>query len=69
MWDDPIVAEVRAIRERLAEQVQFNVHAMFADLRKRQAGLGSRLVCRERARETKQAVPLDRDSTTLHPGR
>lgn len=44
MWEDPIVAEVHRIREELAARFNYDIHAMFADMRKRQAGLGSRLV-------------------------
>jgi hypothetical protein len=44
MWEDPIVAEVHRIREKLAAEYNFDVKAIFADLRKRQASLGSRLV-------------------------
>lgn len=44
MWEDPIVAEVHRIREELAAKFNFDVKAIFADLRKRQAALGSRLV-------------------------
>ena len=69
MWDDPIVAEVRSVRERLAAQFGFDVHSIFADLRKRQAKLGGRLVRRQRAPETEQAAAPDRNSAALHPGR
>jgi hypothetical protein len=44
MWEDPIVAEVHRIREELAARFDFDIHAMFADMRKRQTALGSRLV-------------------------
>jgi len=44
MWEDPIVAEVDRIRKELAAQFDFDVHAMFADMRKRQGALGTRLV-------------------------
>ena len=44
MWEDPIVAEVHRTREKLAAEHGFDVKAMFADLRKRQAALGGRLV-------------------------
>ncbi len=44
MWEDPIVAEVHRIREELAAQFNYDIHAMFADMRKRQTELGSRLV-------------------------
>ena len=44
MWEDPIVAEVHRIREELAARFNHDIHAMFADMRKRQSALGSRLV-------------------------
>ena len=44
MWEDPIVAEVHRIREKLAAKYNFDIAAFFADLRKRQAALGGRLV-------------------------
>ena len=52
MWEDPIVAEVHRTREKLAAKFDFDVKAIFADLRKRQAALGARLV-----RQKKQADP------------
>ncbi len=36
MNDDPIVAEVRRIRDELAGRFHYDVHAIFADLRARQ---------------------------------
>ena len=44
MWEDPIVAEVHRTRERLAAECNFDITAFFADLRRRQAALGARLV-------------------------
>jgi hypothetical protein len=44
MWEDPIVEDVHRIREQLAAEYGFDVKAIFADLRKRQAALGERLV-------------------------
>jgi len=69
MSEDPIVAEVRQIRERLAEQFDFDLHAIFADLRERQALLGSRLVRRPKKWRAEQATVRDRDPAGLHPGR
>ena len=46
MYEDPIVDEVRKARERLAEKNNFDVRAIFEDLRKRQATF-KRLVQRE----------------------
>ena len=48
MYEDPIVDEVLKTRGRLAEKHNFDVRAIFEDLRKRQATF-KRLVQRERA--------------------
>lgn len=69
MRDDPIVAEVRSVREQLAAQFGFDVHSIFRDLRERQAKLGDRVVRRQRAPETEHAAAPDRDSVVLHSGR
>jgi hypothetical protein len=44
MWEDPIVAEVHRTREMLAAKFNFDIDAIFADMQKRQAALGHRLV-------------------------
>ena len=44
MWEDPIVAEVHRAREMLAAKFNFDIDAIFADMQKRQAELGDRLV-------------------------
>lgn len=44
MWEDPIVAEVHRIRRELAGKFNFDVNLIVADIRQRQAALGSRLV-------------------------
>ena len=51
MWEDPIVAEVRDIREKLAAKFGFDVKAIFADLRKRQGSLGGRLIPQKKQAE------------------
>ena len=53
MWEDPIVADVHRIREKLAAEFNFDLKAIFAYLRKRQAALGERLV-----HPKKRAEPL-----------
>ena len=58
MWEDPIVAEVHRAREKLAAEYNFDVTAFFADLRKRQAALGDRLVRRKKRAETKDETEL-----------
>ena len=69
MWEDPIVSEVRQVREQLARQFNFDVHAIFADLRKRQTLLGPRLVRRQKRAKAEQAAAPAHDSPALHPGR
>ena len=68
MWDDPIVAEVRRIREALAERCHFDVHAVFADLRERQRQHASRLVRRQRDPHATPEPGSQRDAAH-HPGR
>ncbi len=36
MINDPIVEEVRCVRDKLARQFNYDVHAIFADLRARE---------------------------------
>jgi hypothetical protein len=69
MWEDPIVSEVRRVREELAARFGFDVHAIFEELRAKQTSLGSRLVRRPRRTRVEQAAPRDRDSAPLDPGR
>ena len=40
VWQDPIVAEVHRTREKLSAEFDFDVKAIFRNLRKRQAALG-----------------------------
>ena len=68
MWKDPIVEEVRRERKKLEAQFNFDVDAIFADLRRRQSKLGERLVKPRRHGAEHPASP-DRDSARLHPGR
>lgn len=75
MWEDPIVAEVHRTREELAAKFDFDVKAIFADLRKRQVALGSRLVRpkgkpNEALQPTGAALPVPESSkvTEAAPG-
>ena len=69
MCDDPIVDEVRKTRERLAGAFGFDAGAIFEDLRRRQAKLGTRLVRRQRKEAAKRAAAPDRDSAARHARR
>ena len=56
MWEDPIVAEIHRTREKLAAEFNYDVKAIFADLRKRQVALGTRLIPqKKRAEPTAEA--------------
>jgi hypothetical protein len=44
MWEDPIVTEVRRVREQLSAKFGFDVKAIFADIERRQLEAGARLV-------------------------
>jgi len=61
MWEDPIVTEVRRVREELAARFNFDVKAIFADMRNRQAALGKRLVSRKRGTEQVSAAARPRE--------
>jgi hypothetical protein len=63
MWEDPIVAEIHRTREKLAAEYNNDVGAFFADVRKRQALLGSRLV-----RQRKPAEPTAEADRGRHSG-
>ena len=56
MWEDAIVEEVRRAREQLSAEFGFDIHAIFADLRKRQNALGDRLVTWERGAEIRSGT-------------
>ena len=44
MQNDPVVDEVHRIREELSAPFNFDVQAIFADMRTREAFVGTRLV-------------------------
>jgi hypothetical protein len=44
MWQDPIVAETRALREQLAAQFEHNADALFDEILRRQEARASNLV-------------------------
>jgi hypothetical protein len=69
MWEDPIVSEVRRIREELSARFDFDVEAIFADLRKKQAKFGTRLVRRESKARDGHETAQSRDSVIPPTGR
>lgn len=69
MWEDPLVAEVHRAREKISASYNFDLTAFFADLRKRQASLGSRLIPQKPPNKTLQpagaAIPATPESTLV----
>ena len=54
MFHDPIVEEVRAIREQLAAQFNFDIRKIIEDAQKRQATSKSRIVSFQTSNESLQ---------------
>ena len=54
IWQDPIVAEVRKVKERLAAKFNFDVVAMLRDQQQREKRHGNRLVSFELKRGGKK---------------
>ena len=65
MNDDPMVASVRKVREELAAAFNYDVRAIFADLRRREADLGDRLVSQSQTERPNQSLP-ERSRKTEH---
>ena len=72
-WEDPIVAEVRRIREELCAKFNFDVAAIFADIRSRQGEAGDRLIrlkCQQKAEQAdarEAAVPSGTEAGSHAP--
>lgn len=59
MYDDPIVASVRRVRDEMAAKFNYDVHAIFRDLRNRESRLGDRVVQQPPPKESVQPTPMD----------
>jgi hypothetical protein len=57
MTDDPIVAAVRAVREELARESNYDVARIFAEMRQRENAHGPRLV-RQRPGKLGERAPV-----------
>ena len=44
MWQDPVVEEVRAIRDAYAKQFDYNLEAIYRDLKEQEAKSGWKVV-------------------------
>lgn len=68
MWTDEIVEEIHRIREEYAKSFNYDLDAIFADLRKKEAESGREIVTLSRkpslrSRWSGQARDLSEDST------
>ena len=69
MFQDPIVEEVRTIREQLAAKFDFDIRKIIEDAQRRQATSKARIVSFERPNQALQptgaAIPVSRDIQPL----
>lgn len=47
MWQDPIVEEIRRIREEHEKRLNYDLHAICEDFRKKQSSSGHKIVSRQ----------------------
>jgi hypothetical protein len=64
MLEDPIVAEVHRTRAKLAAEFNYDVKAIFADLRRRQVSLGARLIAPKKHAEPTAEADRGRHSVS-----
>ena len=62
MINDPIVNEVRRVRDELAKKFNYDVDAIFSDLREKQRKYRNRIVNLRRQRKGEQASAPDAKS-------
>jgi hypothetical protein len=62
MIKDPIVNEVRKVRDELAKKFNYDVDAIFSDLREKQKKYGNRIVNLRKQRRSEQASAPDAKS-------
>lgn len=60
MWEDPIVEEIRRAQEALSARFNFDVKAIFADIRSRQTESGKKLVNRKKQAELSTTIDQSR---------
>lgn len=46
MWKDPIVEEIHKIREKMAEEVNYDVHQLIENMQKREKESNAKIVSR-----------------------
>ena len=72
MWRDPIVEEVRKVRQAYAARFHFDLWAMYDDLKAREAIGGQQVILppaqRQAGKGRVKAAPRNRDSTPSRRG-
>jgi hypothetical protein len=63
MISDPIVEAVHRTREELASAFNYDVHAIFADMRERESQFGDRLVRQPPRRKPGDVMPVTGSSS------
>ena len=60
MWRDPIVEEVRAVRETYAKQFDYDIEAIYRDLKKQETDSGRKFISLppKRIEPVKQVDPV-----------
>nr|VFJ48383.1 MAG: hypothetical protein BECKDK2373B_GA0170837_102033 [Candidatus Kentron sp. DK] len=61
MWQDPIVAETRALRDEYARQFNYNSNEIFKDLMEKQAAHPERVVAFSPRKPTVSTVTAQQD--------
>ena len=56
MWKDPIVEEIRAVREQIARECHYDIGEIMAYFRKRQEANAHRLVTKEDVARTRAGL-------------
>lgn len=65
MINDPIVNEVRRVRDELAKKFNYDVDAIFSDLREKQRKYSNRIVNLRRKRKGEQTSSPDAKSGSV----
>ena len=68
MWHDPIVEEVRAIRDAYAKQFNYDLEAIYRDLKEQEARSGREVVSLppKRVAPSGKAEPTREEEAPLH---
>ena len=66
MWEDPVVKEIHKFREKHAKRFNFDLRAIFYELKEQEKKGGRRIVSLP-IKHRKAAAPGLKKNTSLHP--